>query len=92
MGLSRRRKNSSLALVFVAFFIFLAPALSPYPLPLAYAQQSSQVSVTSQNTLGSTITGYYTVLYSSLVTVLSTGFTPVTFSTMSGVSYGLSLE
>ncbi|MHB2036854.1 MAG: hypothetical protein ACYCPW_08975 [Nitrososphaerales archaeon] len=53
---------------------------------------ASQVTVTSQDTSGVTISRYYTELYSSSGSVISTGFTPTTFSTTSGLSYSIQVD
>lgn len=57
-------------------------------LPLSGAQSgTSQLTVSSQNTNGQVITGYYTILYGSSNNVLETGFTPAAFALNNGVSY-----
>ncbi len=45
------------------------------------------LTVLSENTLGNTITGYYTELLTSSGSVVTDGFTPVTFTLSSGVGY-----
>ncbi len=69
----------------------MVPLFAP---ELAYARAGtgSQVAVTSQNTAGGTITGYFVVLFSSTGTVLSTGFTPVSFSTVAGAVYSIQAD
>ena len=63
-------------------------------LPLnVHAQSStSQVTVTSQDTNGNTITGYWTVLYDSSGSVAGSGYTPATFGTNSGHTYTLEAD
>lgn len=53
---------------------------------------ASSVSVDSVNQDGSTITGFRTVLYASNGTILDKGFTPSTFTTTLGDSYGIRAE
>ena len=52
----------------------------------------SQVSVSSENSTGSTITGYYVVLFDSSGSVSGTGFTPTTFTTTASMTYGLQAD
>jgi hypothetical protein len=47
----------------------------------------AQITVVSQNTLGNTVSGYYTELYSSSGGVLGTGYTPSTYTLSAGVKY-----
>ncbi len=58
----------------------------------ASALAGSQVTVTSVNTAGTTITGYYVVLFDSSGNVLATGFTPVTFSTTAALTYNVQAD
>lgn len=67
---------------FVSFFSFSGTAFAT----------GSGISVTSRNTLGSTITGYYVVLSDSSGKVVATGFTPNTFATTQGTTYGLQAD
>jgi len=53
---------------------------------------TSTVSVDSVNQFGNPITGYYTALYNSGGTVLGSGFTPATFNTTSGQTYGVRMD
>lgn len=62
------------------------------PLNVTHAQIASQMTVTSQNTSGATITGYMTVMYDSSGSVIASGFTPETFSTTAGQAYMLEAE
>jgi YVTN family beta-propeller protein len=48
---------------------------------------SSRVSVDSENTYGSTITGYRTVIYVANGTILAKGFTPNSFTVTVGQTY-----
>lgn len=50
---------------------------------------TSNLIVDSENTLGNAITGYYTVLYSSTGSVLSTQFTPATYTLNNGATYSI---
>lgn len=50
---------------------------------------TSNLIVDSENTLGNAITGYYTVLYSSSGSVLSTQFTPATYTLNNGATYSI---
>jgi hypothetical protein len=72
----------SLAAIFGA-----VPLLSP-----ARASTAASVMVTSQETGGSTITGYRTVLYASNGTILAEGFTPSDFTVQVGETYGVRAE
>ena len=62
------------------------------PMNVTHAQTASQLTVTSQNTSGATITGYMTVMYDSSGSVVASGFTPETFSTTAGQAYMLEAE
>lgn len=53
---------------------------------------SSTLAVTSQNTNGQTISGYYTILYNSDSRVVGTGFTPATFSLNNGATYSVQVD
>lgn len=53
---------------------------------------SSNVSINSLDQNGKSISGYYTILYGSSLNVLATGFTPMTFSTTSGSTYGIGVS
>lgn len=53
---------------------------------------SSGVTVDSVNQNGQTITGYRTVFYGSTGSVLDEGFTPSTFTTTAGQTYGVDAE
>lgn len=53
---------------------------------------SSSVKINSINQNGTSISGFYTVLYSSSGGVLGTGFTPATFPTTSGSAYSVRAE
>ena len=53
---------------------------------------TSQVTVTSEDTNGSAINGYYTVLFDSGGNTISTGFTQVSFTTTSGNSYSVQVD
>jgi len=48
---------------------------------------TSTLTVTSEDTSGSTITGYYTVLFNSGGNIVDTGFTPVSFTVTVGQTY-----
>ncbi|MHB1868910.1 MAG: hypothetical protein ACYCPP_08190 [Nitrososphaerales archaeon] len=62
------------------------------PLNVTHAQTASQLTVSSQDTNGATITGYFTVLYDSSGRIAASGFTPQTFSTTPGQVYSLVAE
>ena len=72
------------SLILVATFAIL-------PVMTVHAQSgTSQLTITSQNTSGATITGYYTVLnYSG--SVQQTGFT-LTFTVSNGESYSVQVD
>ncbi len=53
---------------------------------------ASEVAVNSQASNGTSISGFYTVLYDSSGDVLGTGFTPTTFSTTSGGTYSIQAD
>lgn len=53
---------------------------------------ASSVTVNSINQNGTTSLGHYTVLYSSNGSAISSGFTPDTFPTTAGTTYGISAE
>ncbi len=74
--------------------LFLLSAVSVVTLiPLnASAQAQDQLTVSSQDSTGATITGYYAVLFDSSGNVLSTGFTPATFVLNSGASYSVQAD
>jgi hypothetical protein len=52
-----------------------------------YSTGTSQLAVASQSTTGTTITGFWTVLYDQTGTVLATGYTPVGFTLSNGQNY-----
>jgi hypothetical protein len=61
--------------------------------PVAGAStETSTVSVTSQNTGGTAISGYRTILYASNGSAIAEGFTPSTFTTTVGQTYGVRAE
>jgi hypothetical protein len=53
---------------------------------------TSNLIVDSENTLGNAITGYYTVLYSSSGSILSTQFTPATYTLKNGATYSIQAD
>jgi hypothetical protein len=62
-----------------------------------YAQISSpspsaQLTVTTHDATGNTITGYYTLLYDSGGNLVATGFSPVTFTLNSGQDYTVRVD
>ncbi len=57
----------------------------------AGGQTQSQLSVTSENLDGSSLTGYYTVLYQGS-SLASSGFTPATFALGDGQSYTVQVD
>lgn len=54
--------------------------------------QTSSVSVSTVDQYGAPITGYYTSLFSSSGSVISSGFSPATFNTTAGQSYSISVS
>ena len=62
------------------------------PATVVSAQSMSGLTITSQNTSGSMITGYYTVLFDSSGNVLATGFTPASFMLTSGQAYSVQVD
>ena len=67
-------------------------AIQLLPLKFTRAQTQSVLTVTSQDTTGSTFSGMYTVLYSSSGSVLSTSFTPANFTLTSGQNYVVQVD
>jgi hypothetical protein len=61
--------------------------------PLSTSAQSgtSTLTVTSQDTNGNVISGYYTALYQG-GSVVASGFTPKTFATTSGLTYSVQAD
>ncbi len=53
---------------------------------------ASKITVASQDQNGNTISGYYTLLYSSGSSVIATGFTPETFSVTVGLTYTVKVD
>lgn len=53
---------------------------------------ASSLTVSSTDQTGTSISGYYTVLYTSGGDVVSTGFTPTTFATTAGQSYSVQVD
>jgi len=85
-----RRLGSFIKLLAVTSLLAFVPLLRS-----ARAASTSSLTVTSQDTSGSTITGYYTVLLDSSGSTLATGFTPVTFTldfTVPTASYSILVE
>src|SRR5947199_10661366 len=70
-----RRLGTFIKLLAVTSLLAFVPLLRS-----ARASSTSSLTVTSQDTSGSTITGYYTVLLDSTGSTLATGVTPVTFT------------
>ena len=85
-------KSNLLGSLFLLALLSLAAAVAAAPAGLANAQTSTlQLSIASQNTNGSTITGYYTTL-SQNGKSLGSGFTPTTFTLESGGSYAVRVD
>src|SRR5947199_10759563 len=85
-----RRLGTFIKLLAVTSLLAFVPLLRS-----ARASSTSSLTVTSQDTSGSTITGYYTLLLDSSGSTLATGFTPVTFTldyTVPTTSYAVLLE
>src|SRR5437879_11840736 len=85
-----RRLGSFIKLLAVTSLLAFVPLLRS-----ARAASTSPLTVTSKDTSGSTITGYYTVLLDSSGSTLATGFTPVTFTldfTVPTTSYSVLVE
>src|SRR3989442_1543278 len=85
-----RRLGPFIKLLAVTSLLAFVPLLRS-----ARAASTSSLTVTSQDTSGSTITGYYTVLLDSSGSTLATGFTPVTFTldfTVLTTSYSVLVE
>jgi hypothetical protein len=80
-----------LRIVLVIMLLSLSAAVA-LPLNVTHAQTASQLTVTSQNTSGATITGYMIVIYGSSGSVVASGFTPETYSTTAGQAYILEAE
>ena len=81
-----------LKLLVVASLLAFVPLLRSVH---AISAVTSSLTVTSQDTSGSTITGYYTVLLDSSGSTLATGFTPVTFTldfTVPTTTYAVLME
>jgi hypothetical protein len=53
---------------------------------------SSQLTVTSQNSAGATITGFWTVLYDHTGAVSASGYTPITYSLSDGQAYSVEAD
>ena len=83
---------AALKLLLISSLLAFVPLLrSAHALPMI----TSNLTVTSQDTDGGTITGYYTVLLDSSGNTLATGFTPVTFRldiTIPTTSYAVLVE
>jgi hypothetical protein len=80
------------------FPLSLVLAVTPSTSAVYYAQASSiqstlLLSVATQNTGGQNLTGYYTVLFDQSGTnILTTGFSPTTFTLNSGQSYTVQVD
>jgi hypothetical protein len=74
--------------------IFLLLGLAAFALPLTAvdAATTSTLNVTTTNTSGLALTGYYTELYGSSGNVLSTGYTPHSFSLTDGATYTVEVD
>lgn len=81
-------RDRSAGLVVMAALLGFAFA---FPLAAVHAQSQSSLVVASQNTSGSTISGYYTVLYQGQNEV-STGFTPASFALDDGAIYVVQVD
>lgn len=81
-----RQQGSSTSLVCFLMIMLLSLATLVVSLHTATAQTQSQLTVTSENLNGVSISGYYTVL-SLGGSPVSTGFTPVAFGLADGQSY-----
>jgi hypothetical protein len=78
--------------VSAAVLIALLSSMILAAFPLASAATTSSLGIVSQNTSGVTVTGFRTVLYSSTGGILSEDFTPSTFTTTIGQTYGVRAE
>lgn len=56
------------------------------------ASGTSQLGVSSQSTSGGALTGYYTILYGASGSVVSSGYTPTTFTLNDGQSYTVQVD
>ena len=86
-----RRLGSVIKLLAITSLLAFVPLLRS----VHAASVTSSLTVTSQDTSGSTISGYYTVLLDSRGRTLATGFTPVTFTldlTVPTTSYSVLVE
>jgi hypothetical protein len=92
-GLLDRATKRTVSLGLGALLLLLSLTFAPMILARpARALAGSNVSVTSQDTNGNVITGYYTVLFDSTGQIIKTGYTPVAFTTTAGVQYGLQAD
>lgn len=93
VGVSVRRKGHRASFsLFLASLLLTMTTVTVLIANSASAVSGSQVAVTSQDTSGNTISGYYTVLMDSSGNVLATGYTPATFATTSGSSYQVQVD
>ena len=74
------------------FLLLAIGTIGFVPLKVAHAQTQSEVTVTSQDTTGATISGYYVALYSSSGSLVTSGYTPATFPTTAGSMYSVQAD
>jgi hypothetical protein len=79
--------------LFLLGLLALAAVAVALPITTAHAQTStSQLTVTSQDTNGNTLSGYYTILYGGSGNVVSTGYTPTSFTLNDGQTYTVQVD
>src|SRR5947209_19179254 len=83
-----KRVSGTLAVLLIMILSIPAMSESNNIIPQA-AAASSTLTVTTQDSQGSTITGYNVILTQSGTTV-ATGYSPVTFTLTSGTQYSVS--
>jgi hypothetical protein len=76
----------------VIIFLLSALTLSAMPLSAVHAQTQSSLTVGSADQNNTAITGYYVVLFDSNGNTAATGFTSATFTTTSGLGYGVQAD
>ncbi|MHB8566867.1 MAG: hypothetical protein ACYC7D_06795 [Nitrososphaerales archaeon] len=85
--------KASITCSLLAALLMMVATVTVLPVNAARVETgSSQLTVTSQNTAGGTITGYTIVIYDDSGNVVASGFTPDTFSTTAGKTYSLEAE
>jgi len=71
----------------LVLLVLALAAVAIIPLTLTYGQSQSQLTVSSEDASGKTVTGFYTTVYYGGTSILGTGYTPAVFTLNNGQAY-----